>query len=395
MQYRKLQADKIFNGFSWLDADKVLIAGEDGSIRDIVSKDNAGEGIEQLRGILIPGLINCHCHLELSHLKNIVLPHTGLVSFLQAIIKKRTATSMEEIFNAMAAAEREMYDNGTAAIADIGNTTDGIVVKNKSFLQWHNLIEILNLHDKNLENRLQHYQAILQQHKTGLKQHTLTILTPHAPYSVSAGTFKIINGLTQNAIISIHNQEARGENELFKTGGGEFLKLFETLGEDDSPFAITGKTSLQTWLPHFTNGQTILSVHNTYISEEDIVFAKQHAEKYGLTLVYCLCPNANLYIENALPPVDLLLKHNCKIVIGTDSYSSNWQLNIAAEVKTLKDHFPGIPLETILQWATLNGAEALRFSSLGSFEKGKISGIVLLKTDPSDKNITGHSERIL
>jgi cytosine/adenosine deaminase-related metal-dependent hydrolase len=112
--------------------------------------------------------------------------------------------------------------------------------------------------------------------------------------------------------------------------------------------------------------------------------------------VYCLCPNANLYIENALPPVGFLLKHKCKIVIGTDSYSNNWQLNVAAEIKTLKDHFADIPVETILQWATSNGAQALQFSSLGSFEKGKTPGIVLLKTNASDKeNITGHSERIL
>jgi cytosine/adenosine deaminase-related metal-dependent hydrolase len=397
MQYRKFQALKIFNGFTWSEGNKVLITEENGTIKDIVSREEAGEGIEELNGFLVPGLINCHCHLELSHLKNIIPPGTGLVSFLQAIIKNRNASfSAKEIFNAMAVAENEIYDNGTAAVADIANTAGGIVVKNKSLLRWYNLIEILNLHDKNLENRLEHYRAILQLHKTGLNKETSTVLTPHAPYSVSTGTLKTINGLTQNSIISIHNQEAIAEDELFKTGNGEFLKLFKTLGEEHSPFKITGNTSIQTWLPNFTNGQTILLVHNTYTSEEDVVFAKHHAKKYNLNLVYCLCPNANLYIENALPPVDLLLKHKCKIVIGTDSYSNNWQLNVAAEIKTLKDHFADIPLETILQWATSNGAQALQFSSLGSFEKGKTPGIVLLKTNASDKeNITGHSERIL
>jgi cytosine/adenosine deaminase-related metal-dependent hydrolase len=110
-----------------------------------------------------------------------------------------------------------------------------------------------------------------------------------------------------------------------------------------------------------------------------------------------LCPNANLYIENTLPPVELLMKHQCKIVLGTDSYSSNWQLNIASEVKTLTDNFPAIPLEIILRWATSNGAAVLNKTvSFGRFEKGMSPGLVLLETiNENIPAITGRSKRIL
>ena len=82
----------------------------------------------------------------------------------------------------------------------------------------------------------------------------------------------------------------------YKTGGGGYLKLFKIFGIDKSPFPVTKKSSLQSYLPHFTKGQTIFLIHNTFMPEEDIVFANQYADQNGLKLVYCLCPNANLYI---------------------------------------------------------------------------------------------------
>jgi len=396
MQYRKLQADKICDGFNWLDANSVLILEQNGTVQDIIHKEEAGDGIEQLEGILSPGFINSHCHLELSHLKNLMPTHTGLVNFLITVIKNRSAKK-EEIVKGITAAEKELFDNGVVAVVDISNTDYTIPVKNKSELYWHNLIEVINLQDENLQKQIDHFNSVLDQHKTLNTEKATTTLTPHAPYSVSAGTFKELNKATANSIISIHNQESLEENELFKTGQGDFLKLFAELGKVGSPLIVSGKSSLQTWLPYFTNGQTILQVHNTFIQEEDIVFAKTYASTYGINIVYCLCPNANLYIENTLPPIDLLLKHNCKIVVGTDSYASNWQLNIAAELKTLSDNFPHISLSEILQWATSNGAEVLgRSTMLGSFKKEKKPGVVLIETDPLNKNLlTGKSVRII
>ena len=393
MQYRKLKADNIFDGFNWMDRDKVLILDQYGVVQDIVIEEDAGEEIDHLKGILCPGFINAHCHLELSHFKNVVPPHTGLIEFLLTVIKTRGAGN-EEILDHIILAEKEMYDNGTVAIIDICNTDHTISIKKQSKLQWYNLIEVINLHDENLGKRLQHFNDILQKFKVELDDQK-SILTPHAPYSISTATLKALNNATANSIISIHNQESAAENELFLDGKGNFLNFFTALGQTKSPFEISTKTSLQTWLPYFTNGQTILLVHNTFISEEDVVFAKMHAEQYNLKLVYCLCPNANLYIENRLPPIDLLIKHSCKIVLGTDSYSSNTQLNIAAEIKTLSDKFPNLPINTIMLWATSNGASILHQSLLGSLENGKRPGIVLLETNPVNEKITGRCKRLV
>ena len=125
------------------------------------------------------------------------------------------------------------------------------------------------------------------------------------------------------------------------------------------------------------------------MAEEDIIWANEYASVNNLKLIYCLCINANLYIENKTPPVDLLMKHDCHIVLGTDSYSSNWQLSIVKEMQALTESLPKFKtlanLEQLLQFATINGAKALQWDNvLGSFEKEKKPGVVLLKEDLSD-----------
>ena len=372
MRYRKLKARQIFDGHR-LKEGVILVVREDGTVEDLVPEGEVSDEVESWDGILVPGWINCHCHLELSHLKGAIPDGSGLVDFVLSVVKQRgqkEAGKLEQI----KAAEAEMFANGTVAVADICNTIDAIEVKKKSEIAWHSLVEVINLHDDQAQQKLLQCEAVWQQHlNAGLP----AVLTPHAPYSISSRTFAQINQLTEGKTISVHNQETAAENELYQKGTGGFLKLFAALGIEQSPFPISGRSSLQTWLPSFTNGQTIFLVHNTFISEEDIVFAKDHARQHGLQLVYCLCPNANWYIEKALPPVDLLLKHDCTIVLGTDSYGSNWQLSIATEIKRLKEHFPQIEVEVLLQWATRNGAAALGLPQLGTFEKGKKPGVVL------------------
>ena len=244
--------------------------------------------------------------------------------------------------------------------------------------------------DEKADENLNHFKKVAQQLTKALQQSKTanrTSLVPHAPYSISPQTFQQLNTLTENQIISIHNQEHPAENELYQTGGGDYLKLFKIFGIEKSPFPITGKSSIRSVLPYFNKGQTIILVHNTCMQEEEIIWANEYAAANGLKLVYCICINANLYIENKVPPIELFVKHNCHIVLGTDSYSSNWQLSIASEIASIQKHFPHIPVETILQWATINGAKALQWEKeLGSFEKGKLPGITLLINNYSNSN---------
>jgi len=384
MSYRKFKADNLFDGYRFMGENQVLVTDKTGKVSDIVPVSDAGDDIEEWQGILLPGLINCHCHLELSHLKNVIPPHTGLIEFLCSVVTKRgfdAAIIQAEIEKAA----NEMYENGIVAVGDIGNTADTAAVKTASLIQWQNFVEVLGFTDEKGTENMTHYQGvagIMEKELSSSRVPFRVSIVPHAPYSISPKTFELINETTQGKIISIHNQEHPAEDELYKTGGGDYLRLFKIFGIDKSPFPVTGKSSIQSYLSHFTKGQTIFLIHNTFMPEEDIVFANQYASHNGLKLVYCLCPNANLYIENKLPSIKNFIDNHCHIVLGTDSYSSNWQLSIAREMQAIRHHFPDIDMERILQWATSDGAKALQWDdALGSFQNGRTPGVVLMRAD--------------
>ena len=303
MAFRKFRAKQLFDGYSLLSEDQVLITTANGTIEAVVPVEAAGDDIEVLDGILTPGLINCHCHLELSHLKDVIPPHTGLVEFLCSVVTKR-GFAAEAVQAAIEKAEQEMYNNGIAAVGDICNTADAVRVKKQSSMRWQSFIEVLSFTDEKAIDNMAQYQSVLDAHNIALQTPHRSILTPHAPYSISPKTFDLLNEASAGKIISIHNQEHPAEDELYKTGGGDYLKLFKIFGVEKSPFPVTGKSSLQSYLPHFTKGQTIFLIHNTYMPPEDIAFANDYAKENGLSLVYCFCPNANLYIENKLPLVN-------------------------------------------------------------------------------------------
>jgi aminodeoxyfutalosine deaminase len=384
--YRKFSAHNIFTGYAMLPQGNVLITDASGVVKEIIALKDAGDDIEFFDGLLCPGFVNAHCHLELSHLKGLIPEKTGIVDFVFKIITERHFAE-EQILAAIETAENEMLQNGIVAVGDICNNTLTISQKKKQRLLYHNFIEVSGFVPELAQDRFDKASAILGAYRSLEEniQHPMfnvqcSTLSPHAPYSVSPRLFELINSATANNIITIHNQETLAEEDFIKNKTGDFLRLYEKMGIDISFFKPSGKSSLQTWLPYLNKNQSTILVHNVTTSEEDIEFAKLSTINYQLSTFLCICPNANVYITNTLPNVNMLMEQDCNIILGTDSLASNHQLNILEEIKTLHKNFPVVALQTMLQWATINGAKALQMENvLGSFEKNKKPGVVLIE----------------
>jgi cytosine/adenosine deaminase-related metal-dependent hydrolase len=388
LSYRKFKADYLFTGKDLLD-NSVLITDENGIIQNIVGEKDAGDDIQVFDGIISPGFINCHCHLELSHMKNVIEGGAGLVDFLIKVVSKRGAVK-EEMEAAIQKADEEMFNGGIVAVGDISNTTDSLQTKKQSKIHYQNFIEVLGFTDENAKPALEPYLKVYQHFcDAGFARNTSIV--PHAPYTISTAMFNLINDLSAGKIISIHNQETLAEDELYQTKTGDFFRLYHHLNINTDFFQPYNKSSLQSYLSLLDKAKQVLLIHNTFTNQTDIDFSFEQSRQTNQNIFWCLCANANLYIENKLPPVDLLRKNNCNIVLGTDSYSSNWSLNILDEIKTIQKNFPSISLEELLQWATLNGAIALNMSDkIGSFEKGKKPGVVVID-NINNKNFSEHS----
>jgi cytosine/adenosine deaminase-related metal-dependent hydrolase len=200
-------------------------------------------------------------------------------------------------------------------------------------------------------------------------------LNPHAPYSISPELWDLMMPEFAGRTITIHNQESAAENEFFKSATGDLIRMYSAMKMDTGHFKAQGLHSLPYFLPKLKTASRILLVHNTYTEESDL----EDALSFSKNLFFCLCPNANLYIEDKLPDVPLFTKLNARMVMGTDSLASNHQLSILEEIKTIKKYFPETRTVQLLLWATSNGAAALSMGNqLGDFSRGKKPGVVLI-----------------
>lgn len=376
---RFLSAEYIFSAHTGFIKKGILVLDGNGVVKDLIDPGKTSElpAAEKFDGIICPGFINAHCHLELSHMRGQVKKHTGFTGFAQELLPKRGKFSPEEILSAIEKADEEMFANGIAGVGDISNTADSFSQKTKSKMQYHTFIELLGLNPQATEKVIAAGRELMGQAPKPVS------LSPHAPYTASNELLEIIGNSShdENCPLTIHNQESTGESEFFMRGTGPMREFYEFLGIPIPFFKPTGVNSLRSKLKSLPHTRNLLLVHNTFTSEEDI----RWAEFYSKKLYWCFCPNANLYIENALPFFKIFREAGLKIIVGTDSLASNDGLSVLDELKVIAENVPGISLGELLAWSTKNGAEALSFSSLGSFEKGKKPGVNLLTKVTAEK----------
>ncbi len=314
------------------------------------------EKLEVFEGILCPGFVNAHCHLELSHLLGKAEKGKGFLDFIGAIQQRDSYTAIEKQI-AINKAEQQMITNGIVAVGDICNTTDTLSQKQKSNLKYYNFIEVFGVKDDLIKQIISDAKYIRNQfRKVGQK----ATISPHAPYSVPPKLMEEIKNSFSNEdeLMTIHMQETKHENELFEHKRGSFYNWLKEINA--SPEVWNNRTKSNSVLEELENKKMLL-VHNTFAKKKNI------SDNY-----YCTCPKANLYIENALP--DYSIFDADKLCVGTDSLASNNSLSILEELNIIQEN-SNFDLNNLLKIACKNGAEALGFEQLGTFEKGKIPGV--------------------
>jgi cytosine/adenosine deaminase-related metal-dependent hydrolase len=386
---RKLTADRIYPVSSEPIENGVVVVDKDGSILLTGNRtDFDASELEYFEGILVPGLVNTHCHLELSHMKGKIPTGTGLLTFIGNVVRHREAEE-EEIQQAIAAADAYMYEHGIVAVGDISNKTDTFHVKSKSKLKYYTFIENFDfMQEERTQSTFNMYKEVYDAMEE--RPHLRKSMSPHAPYSMTPGLFELVNSLNkgQQRTISIHNQETPPENQLFLTGDGDFIDFYQSFGMSLDGFKPIGKTAIHYTLQHLDPQQKVLFVHNTLSTEQDIRAAQAIIKE----TFWATCPNANLYIENRLPDYRQFLKADAVVTIGTDSLTSNWQLSVLEEMKTILRYQSYLDFETVLRWGTINGAMALSWDNeLGSIEPGKKPGIVWISHIEGEKLLTPYS----
>ncbi|MBL7924936.1 MAG: amidohydrolase family protein [Bacteroidia bacterium] len=334
-------------------------------------------GAVDLDGVLVPGFVNAHCHLELSHLKGKIPEREGgMTGFIRALLAQRFLSDEAMQVEAMHLADHDMWAEGIVAVGDISNSSLSAEVKRDSRIRYHTFVELLGLEPAKAAAIVKQGMELLQ-YFTASGRHTAS-LTPHAPYSVSQRLYAgIFNSMAAGDPLSIHMQESEDELAFCRDVSGPMADFFREASFPLSDFVPFGSgRPLEHLLPSFPKQHRLQLVHNTYTNEGEM----HAAESVHPQLYWCLCPGANGYITGRLPDVMAMYRLGLRVTIGTDSLASNRQLSVLEELKLISKNFPGIPFTELLKWAGLNGAEFLGMENeFGKIKSGWKPGLILLE----------------
>ena len=355
---RKLAAHYIFDGNDFIK-NGMLTLTDDGEVISLseFNPNKESANLEFINGIVCPGFVNAHCHLELSWLKGKLNHGGGMESFIEQM-KRIERTIDEKKIEQAFLADLEMWDEGISACADIVNSSLTWELKKKSRIYYHNFIELYSLDESQAEqvfyNGVRLYNKFNGFHRS---------ITYHAPYSVSFPLHQKISDFNNFGanLVSVHSFEAKNEAKMFQQWqSGEWKN-------DQNPTL--------TFLKQIPKNNKVLFVHNTFINEASFDELRTHFNQRA----WVLCPSSNLFIENTLPPLMLLFNDKENICIGTDSYASNKRLSILNEIRLLSKHYPNVELKDWLRMATSKGAKALGIQDkYGSFTVGAKPGVIAL-----------------
>ncbi len=376
---RKISAHLILDGRGNSFTKGILSIDATGTIIDIQETNgdfHESAEVEFYSGILVPGFVNSHCHLELSHLQDATTEGTGFVNFIRQVTRNRNSPS-EIIELAAEKADVLMQKNGIVAVGDVANGTSAFETKKISKIDYHTFVEVLGFVPAGAAKAMEVARGCVREaDRLGLR----ASIVPHAPYSVSLQLFNAISSeaVERDSILTIHSQESLAEDELFESGEGEMFEFFkDSLAIDTSFFTPTGESALKSTLKLLPSENHLLMVHNIFSSQNDIEYIRQTRDLNHTWFV--LCPGSNLYIQNKIADVELFRKNQVQICLGTDGLCSNHQLSILEEMKIIQFVYPSIPVDELVGWATFNGAKALKIDHwAGSFEVGKRPGVNLL-----------------
>ncbi len=380
--YPLTSTEPLVNGFVEVEEDGTVV-------RTGVCEDPAKESVF-LDGALVPGFVNAHCHVELSYMKGLFRKGTGMAGFIDQINELRDTKSLEQKVSDLTQAMDSLWEQGVVAMADISNCDDSFAVKARHPMYTRTFLEVFGTEPEDCGAVMEGVRK-LKAVADGFGIDAAP--TPHACYTMSPElvTAVSVEGL-KSGFLSFHSEETEEEEEMLKYGSGKMWENRIKAGMSVPP--VTGKSSLLYFIDRLLQGhpapfdEHILLVHECCMDQEGIDAVKAVMNHPFVAI----CPLSNLFIHNALPPIDLMRRNGLKVCVGTDSLSSNDDLRIVDELFCLQRNFPEVPLGELFTWASRNGAEFLSKPEFGTLEAGKKPGLVLVDHLDAEGRLTASSK---
>jgi aminodeoxyfutalosine deaminase len=316
-------------------------------------------------GAILPGLVNCHVHLEFSALAGKVPPQARWEDWLEAALTAQGALSPAEVEAGIGCGVDALRQAGTILVGEVTNTGASWPFLAAGPLAYHLFYECLGFDLVEAFDLPEKFPWFGQPEVAGT---AWVSAAAHAPYSVSGALFRAVAAwnAARSGLQTVHLAESQAEMDFLARGSGFFEGLLKRRGRWVPGFQPPGADAAAYLEGLGFLGPRTLAVHGTQLSAADCALLAR--TKTWLVL----CPRANRYTGAGEPPVPELLQAGVNLALGTDSLAGNWDLNLFGEMAWLHENFPACPGDLWLCLGTENGALALgRSQEFGSLEPGK------------------------
>jgi 5-methylthioadenosine/S-adenosylhomocysteine deaminase len=343
-------------------------AGDKAEVRDLGS------------AAVMPGLVNCHTHLELSWLEEDPPRGGDYEVWLRDLLDRRPREDPNQARAAAAQALTLLSARGTVAVGDVSNGIwCGPLIAKAGF---HGVLfhELLGLKATEAEASLEAAATRLEEltadaDVAAARDRIRVVLTPHAPHTTSAPLLRALAGraAAANQPLSIHVAESEAEVDLLQDGSGPLGALFDELDLRDPSWSPPGLTPVAHLDRLGVLSPRTLAVHCVRLRRTDHSLLQARRA----TVIACARSNERLGVGRA--PLVELLREGIPVALGTDSLASAPDLDLLAEIVALRRIWPALKPAAILRMATLNGARALGLDTcLGSVEAGKLARLLVV-----------------
>jgi cytosine/adenosine deaminase-related metal-dependent hydrolase len=350
-------------------ADGALALGDDGTVLAVGSRAEVRAEFpdateDRAEGVLLPGLVNAHCHLELSHLAAAGLPSgAGFVRWVEAVVAGRGRHSDAEIAAAASAAIAGLEAGGTAAVGDVSNTLAHLGRLVESSLSAVVFLELLAWDPARAAATLAWGESLVRESEKSLRPGLELRLAAHAPHSVSPELMRLL--VAKGGPEAIHLAESPDEARFLADGGGDWPGFLASRGLGHVSFDPPRLSPVGYCDGLGALHPRLVAAHGVQVGAKD----RERLAARGVHVV--LCPRSNARLGVGTADVPALLEAGVRLALGSDSLASSPSLDVLDDAVLLRRQFPRLDGGTILRLATLGGAEALGFAELGAIEPGR------------------------
>lgn len=375
----------ILNGALRVEGNCITEIGQEG---ELTPKEHE-EIIRFDEHVLLPGLINAHCHLDYTCLKGAFFPGQSFTEWIKRLNGLKKSLCDNDFIQSIEDGFKELVDTGTTTVFNVEAMPNLIPHLSKPPIRTYWFLELIDLRNKlATDSLLLGSLAFFEDKKDdwvgGFG------LSPHAPYTASPQLYRLAKQCARqfNMPITTHIAESLEEQTMFLYGEGPLYEFLKDLGRDMSDCAQG--SALSHLIEYSAIDQNVIAAHVNYLQEYDWPLL----EGTPLHIVYC--PKCHEFFGHTRFPLEKLEDIGCNIMIGTDSLASNNSLDLRAEIRHARLYYPHLTSREWIQMITTRPAKALQLQDkLGCLKPGAYADLIALRlpsqTDPYEAVIRSKS----